>query len=137
MMSKDDMETECMNELFGKSVTRIAQVYVKRDEENDFTSIVVASNGNCYFRDVLDVPEITGIQRGVSFVKHDLDADFTEIYPDKMDINEVLQDAYIRYCKVHPIAGKSPNKEMKELCGYELQRHKYLRGINYLKYRGR
>lgn len=113
-MSKDDLETQCMNELFGTMEKMIAQVYVK--SLNDVTSMVVASRGNVYFQDVLDVPEITGIQRCVSFVKHQLDADITEIYPDKLNPDEVLKDVYINWCKVNAVQGTNPEGKHLNLC---------------------
>lgn len=118
---KDDLETSCMNELFGRREPMKAQVYVKSDDTN--TSILVARGNTVYFKDVLDVPEITGIQRGVSFVKHELDTDTTEIYPDKLDVNEVLKDVYINYCKVGAVAGIAPNDKMLKLCETELNIH--------------
>lgn len=118
---KDDLETSCMNELFGSYKPTKAQVYVKSDDTN--TSILVARGNTVYFKDVLDVPEITGIQRGVSFVKHELDTDITEIYPDKLDVNEVLKDVYINYCKVGAVAGIEPNDKMLKLCETELNIH--------------
>lgn len=98
-----------------------AQVYVKSDDEN--TSILVSGNGNMYYLDVMDVPEITGIQRGVSFIKHQLNVDATEIYPDKLDINDVLKDAYIRYCNINPVEGKEPDDKMVKMCSTQLQIH--------------
>ena len=50
-MSKDDLETQCMNELFGTREKMIAKIYVK--SQDDVTSILVASKGNVYFHDVL------------------------------------------------------------------------------------
>lgn len=94
-----------------------AQIYVKSNE--DHTSIVVGSENNVYFQQVLEVPEITGIQRGVSFVKHNLDADVTEIYPDKLG-KEVLDDAYINYCNVNPIMGTEPIEKAVKLCESKL-----------------
>ena len=116
---KDDLETCCMNEIFGKRRKMNAQIYVKSDETN--TSIVVARGDTLYFKRVIDVPEITGIQRGVSFVKHDLATDITEIFPDKLDVKEVLKDAYINYCDVNAVAGEKPNEKMLNLCKSELQ----------------
>lgn len=101
------METECMNELFGSYKPMIAQVYVKSDGDN--TAILVARDNTIYFNEVIDTPEITGIQRGVSFVKHNLDSDVTEIYTDKLNVDEVLNDVYINYCKVNAVRGENPN----------------------------
>lgn len=115
---KDDMECECMNELFGSNRIMIAQVYVRTDGEN--TAILVARDNTIYFNDVIDVPEITGIQRGVSFVKHELDVDRTEIYTDKLDVDEVLKDAYINYCKVNAVRGETPNEKMVKACASAL-----------------
>lgn len=92
----------------------IAQVYVK--SLNDVTSMVIASRGNVYFQDVLDVPEITGIQRCVSFVKHHLATDVTEIYPDKLKPEEVLKDAYINWCNVNAVQGHNPEEKHLNLC---------------------
>ena len=113
-MSKDDLETQCMNELFGTREKMIAQVYVK--SLNDVTSMLVTSRGNVYFQDVLDVPEITGIQRCVSFVKHRLDADITEIYPDKLNPEDVLKDAYINWCNVNAVQGANPEEKHLKQC---------------------
>ena len=113
-MSKDDLETQCMNELFGTREKMIAKIYVK--SQDDITSILVASKGNVYFHDVLDVPEITGIQRCVSFVKHQLDADITEIYPDKLKPEDVLKDAYINWCNVNAVQGTNPEEKHLKLC---------------------
>lgn len=97
-----------------------AQIYVKSIE--DYTAVLVSNHkGDIYFRDVLEVPELTGIQRGVSFVKHQLDADSTEIYPDKLDVNDVLKDAYIRYCNVNTIKGIKRNEQADKRCTMELQ----------------
>lgn len=99
----------------------IAQIYVKSNE--DYTSMLVCNDkGNIYFQDVLDVPEITGIQRCVSFVKHQLDADTTEIYPDKLN-SDILDDAYIKYCKVKPEMGKNPLKKAQDECTKNLAIH--------------
>ena len=97
----------------------IAQLYVKTDGDN--TSVIVAKHGDIYFRNVLDVPEITGIQRGASFVKHHLDVDQTEIYPDKLDANDVLKDAYIRYCRIKAVKGTTPDEKLQKACTQELQ----------------
>jgi hypothetical protein len=113
-MSKDDLETQCMNELFGTSEKMIVKIYVKSQE--DVTSMLVTSRGNVYFQDVLDVPEITGIQRCVSFIKHQLDADITEIYPDKLNPDEVLKDVYINWCKVNAVQGTNPEVKHLNLC---------------------
>lgn len=117
-MSKDDLEIQCMNELF-KSSRMTAQIYVKSTE--GLTSMLVAgNNGNVYFKDVLDVPEITGIQRCVSFVKHDLSVDGVEIYPDKLSADEFMNDPYIKYCNVNHSLGRDPNPEMVKRCNSEL-----------------
>lgn len=113
-MSKDDLETQCMNELFGTREKMIAKIYVK--SQDDITSMLVASKGNVYFHDVLDVPEITGIQRAVSFVKHQLDADITEIYPDKLNPEDVLKDVYINWCKVNAVQGHNPEDKHLKQC---------------------
>lgn len=95
-----------------------AQIYVKSDDDN--TSIVVSDGkGNPYFHQVMPIPELTGIQRGVSFVKHNLDADVTEIYPDKLG-KEVLDDAYINYCKVNPVIGNKSMEKARKLCESKL-----------------
>ena len=92
----------------------IAQIYVKSND--DFTSMLVCNDkGTIYFQDVIDVPEITGIQRCVSFVKHHIDFDKTEIYPDKLG-KEVLDDAYIRWCKVKPVIGENPCQKAQTEC---------------------
>ena len=98
----------------------IAHIYVKNAE--DYTSVVVSNDkGSIYFQDVLEVPELTAIQRGVSFVKHQLDSDRTEIYPDKLKADEVMQDVYINYCKINAEIGKNPNDEAKKRCIQNMQ----------------
>lgn len=92
----------------------VAQIYVKCND--DYTSMLVCKGDVIYFQDVLDVPEITGIQRGVSFVKHELDVDATEIYPDKLKIDDVLKDVYINYCRVGACKGENPNQKHIKAC---------------------
>ena len=109
----------------------IAQVYVKSSE--DYTSVLVVKGKDVYFRDVLEVPELTGIQRGVSFVKNYFNVDKTEIYPDKLKPEEVLQDAYINYCKVNAVKGENRNPEADKRCAMELStflRWNFKRGQN-------
>lgn len=97
-----------------------AQIYVKSTE--DYTAVVVSNHtGDIYFRDVLEVPELTGIQRGASFVKHQLDAESTEIFTDKLKAEEVLKDAYINWCKINAIKGETRNEQADERCKMELQ----------------
>lgn len=92
----------------------IAQIYVKSND--DFTSMLVCNDkGTVYFQDVLDVPEITGIQRCASFVKHQLDADKTEIYPDKLG-KDILSDVYINYCKIKHCWGENPCLKAQKQC---------------------
>lgn len=121
---KDTDDCEVMNELFDSGVEfkMIAQIYVKNQEE--YTSVVVSNDkGTIYFEDVLNTPEITGIQRGASFVKHQLYADKTEIYPDKLKQDEILNDAYIQYCKINAEIGHNPNKDTTERCLQNMQIH--------------
>ena len=93
----------------------IAQIYTATDGDN--TSILVSNEkGNIYFSDVIETPEITGIQRGVSFVKHNIAFDKTEIYPDKLDHDEIMNDAYINFCKVKHSIGENPNKKALAQC---------------------
>lgn len=110
----------------------IAQVYVKSSE--DYTAVVVSNdNGDIYFREVLEVPELTGIQRGVSFVKHQLKSEKTELYPDKLKAEEVIQDVYIKYCKVNAIKGENRNPDADKRCSMELStflRWNFKRGRN-------
>lgn len=69
----------------------IAQIYTKTN--GDYTSILVTNEkAEVYFRDVLEIPELTGVQRGVSFVKHQLDVEKTELYPDKLKAEELLKE---------------------------------------------
>lgn len=94
-----------------------AQVYVKSSE--DYTAVVVSNDsGDIYFRDVIETPELTGIQRGVSFVKHQLNSDRTEIYPDKLKAEDVLKDVYIS--KVNAVKGENRNPEADKRCAMEL-----------------
>lgn len=96
-----------------------AQVYVKSDEK--YTSVLVSRGSNVYYSNTFESSELSGIQRGVSFVKHNLDSDDTEIYPDKLDVHEVLKDEYISCCGKNPKEGKNPNNEMIRICNLALQ----------------
>lgn len=110
----------------------IAQIYVKNEE--DYTSIVVSNDrGTIYFKDVMEVPEITGIQRGASFVKHQLDSDKTEIYPDKLKKEEIEKDVYINYCKINAVVGANPNQNALQECVRNIQIHNRwnLKGTQY------
>lgn len=122
-MSKDSNDCEVMNELFDSGVRKmIAQIYVKNEE--DYTSIVVSNDkGTIYFEDVMEVPEITGIQRGASFVKHQLDSDRTEIYPDKLKTKDIDNDVYINYCKINAVIGDRPNESARQRCIQNMQIH--------------
>lgn len=122
-MSKDDMETQCMNEMFGVNKMIKAEIYTVPDkpENESYTSLIVAKCGTVYFKDVLNTPELTAIQRGVSFVKHNLDVDATEIYSKKITAEDIEKDAYIRWCKVNAIKGVSPDDYMQKLCETELK----------------
>lgn len=122
-MLKDSNDCEVMNELFDSGVRKmIAQIYVKNEE--DYTSIVVSNDkGTIYFEDVMEVPEITGIQRGASFVKHQLDSDRTEIYPDKLKKEEIEKDVYINYCKINAVIGDKLNESAKQRCVQNMQIH--------------
>ena len=98
----------------------IAHIYTKTS--GDYTSIVVSNDkGNVYFRDVMEVPELTGIQRGASFVKHQLDSERTEIYPDKLKKEEIEKDVYINYCKINAVVGENPNQEALQECVRNIQ----------------
>jgi len=100
----------------------IAQIYVK--SQDDITSILVSNDkGSVYFQDVIDTPEITGIHRAVSFVKHQLPSDRTEIYPDKLKSEEIMKDAYINYCKVNHCIGENPNEKALTQCQNNLSAH--------------
>lgn len=134
---RDSDDCEVMNELFDSGVRKmIAQIYVKTAD--DYTSVVVSNDkGNIYYQNVLEVPEITGIQRGVSFVKHQLDVDKTEIYPNKLKQDEILNDAYIRYCKINAEIGHNPNDEAKKRCIQNMQIHQRWNLSNLQKERGR
>lgn len=122
-MSKDDLETCCMNEIFGKRRKMIAQIYTKPDKpiNEDYTSLIVAKGGTVYFRKVMDTPELTAVQRGVSFVKHQLDVDATEIYAQNVKPEEIEKDVYINWCKVNAVAGTEPDDKLKRICESELQ----------------
>lgn len=97
----------------------IAQVYVKTN--GDYTSILVTNEkADVYFKDILEVPELTGVQRGVSFVKHQLDAERTELYPDRLKADELLKDVYINWCKVNAVAGENRNPDADKRCAMEL-----------------
>lgn len=98
-----------------------AQIYTKPDKDEDYTSLVVAKNGTAYFKQVLNTPELTAIQRGVSFVKHQLDVDTTEIYACNVKPEEIEKDVYINWCKVNAQVGKEPDEKMQKLCETELQ----------------
>lgn len=97
----------------------IAQIYTKTF--GDYTSVIVSNTeGIIYFHDVIEVPEITGIHRAVSYVKHNLGSDKTEIYPDKLEIDDVLKDVYVNYCKINASAGKTPNEKIANQCSNNL-----------------
>lgn len=97
-----------------------AQIYVKSTD--DYTAVVVSNDkGSIYFRDVIEVPELTGIQRGASFVKHQLDAETTEIFTDKLNADDVLKDVYINWCKINAIKGAKRNEQADQRCTMELQ----------------
>lgn len=100
----------------------IAQIYTKCLND-DVTSILVAKGNQVCFQDVIDTPELTGIQRGVSFVKHHLDTDKTEIYPDKLKGDQIMTDAYINYCKVNHVIGENPNEKALTQCQNNLSAH--------------
>lgn len=102
-----------------------AQIYTKCLND-DVTSILVAKGNQVYFQDVIDAPELTGIQRGVSFVKNHLEVDAAEIYPDekqkeyKLNHDDLMKDAYINYCNVNHRIGENPNPEMIKECTRKL-----------------
>ena len=77
--------------------------------------LVSNDKGTIYFQDVIDVPEITGIHRCASFVKHQLDADKTEIYTDKLG-KEILNDVYLNYCKINHEWGENPCQKAQKQC---------------------
>ena len=97
-----------------------AQIYTKPDKDEDYTSLIVAKGGTIYFKDVLNTPELTAVQRGVSFVKHQLDVDATEIY-SHLKPEEIEKDVYINWCKVNAVAGTEPDDKLKRICESELQ----------------
>lgn len=97
-----------------------AQIYTQSDKDQDYTSLIVAKGGTVYFKDVLNTPELTAVQRGVSFVKHQLDVDTTEIY-SHLKPEEIEKDVYINWCKVGACVGKEPDKKMLKLCETELK----------------
>lgn len=99
----------------------IAQIYTKT-LNNDISSVLICNDkGGVYFSDAMDTPEITVLQRGVSYVKNNLNADKTELYVDELDHNEVMKDAYINYCKVNHCIGENPNPDMIKQCTMKLQ----------------
>lgn len=106
-----------------------AQIYTKCLND-DVTSILVAKGNQVYFQDVIDTPELTGIQRGVSFVKNHLEVDVTEIYPDekqkeiyRLNHEDLMKDAYINYCKVNHRIGENPNEKALTQCQNNLSAH--------------
>lgn len=97
----------------------IAQVHVKTTD--DLTSILVGNTeGTIYYYDVIDIPELAGIQKGVSFVKHQLRTSKVEIYPDKLDNDTIMKDAYINYCKLNHCIGENPHPELVKRCNMTL-----------------
>ena len=93
----------------------IAQIYTKTS--GDYTSVIVSNEeGVIYYHDVIEVPEITGVHRGVSFIRHNLNANETEIYPDKLKDDKIMKDVYINYCKINARIGKNPDKEVEDRC---------------------
>lgn len=99
-----------------------AEIYTQSDKDQDYTSLIVAKGGTIYFKDVLNTPELTAVQRGVSFVKHQLDVDTTEIYSN-LTQEDIEKDVYINWCKVNAVVGTEPDEKMKKLCETELQIH--------------
>ena len=97
-----------------------AQIYTQSDKDQDYTSLIVAKNGTVYFKDVLNTPELTAVQRGVSFVKHQLDVDTTEIY-SHLKPEEIEKDVYINWCKVNAVVGTESDDKLKRICKSELQ----------------
>lgn len=92
----------------------IAHIYVKTNDK--YVSMLVSNDkGNIYYQKVIDSTELTGIQRCVSFIKHQLDYDKTEIYPDKLG-KEILEDNYISHCNINPEIGKNPNEYAQTQC---------------------
>lgn len=97
----------------------IAQVHVKTTD--DLTSILVGNTeGTIYYYDVIDIPELAGIQKGVSYVKHQLQTGKVEIYPDKLDNDIIMKDAYINYCKLNHCIGENPHPELVKRCNMTL-----------------
>ena len=111
-----------------------AQIYTQSDKDQDYTSLIVAKGGTVYFKDVLNTPELTAVQRGVSFVKHQLDVNTTEIYSN-LKPEEIEKDVYINWCKVNAVVGTEPDEEMQKLCEKNLIRE--LQVSNRVKYNGR
>lgn len=104
-----------------------AQIYTVPDkpENEDYTSLLVVKGKTVYFQDVMNTPELTAIQRGVSFVKHQLDVDATEIFSKKITAEQIAKDVYINWCKVNVVKGTEPDDEMLLKCSSEMQ--KFLR----------
>lgn len=99
-----------------------AQIYTKTDGKD--TSVVVSNDkGNIYFQNVFDSSELTVIQRGVSFVKHQLDSDVTEIYPDKVSELDIMNDEYIIHSNIGAVIGANPNEKAQNQCVMNLQIH--------------
>lgn len=112
---KDDLETNCMNELFGVDERKIAQIYTKTFNDK-ITSVVVGANGRIYFQKVIDSPELTAIQRGVSFVRQYMDFYKTNIFPDKVNRERITQDEYIKRCSIKPHFDGEVDKNLLTTC---------------------
>lgn len=109
------METNCMNELFGTAETNKVQIYTKTDKEN--TSILVTENNkDIHFAQVLDISELTGIQRAASFIKTTYENPVTEIFADTVRMQDVLNDPFIQRCHISPRMGLYPDEFLQNRC---------------------
>lgn len=105
----------------------MTQIYVKSDKNDDFTSVLVASDkGDIYYSEILEAPEITGIHQGVSYVKNMLDRNEpTDIFAEKTNPETIFKDAYIRYTRVPVMIGNELRfvSKLNDVCKMKLQQH--------------
>ena len=93
----------------------ISQLYVKSND--NLTSLIISNDkGNIYYHKVLDSTEFAVIQRGASFIKHELDSDIVEMYLDKVKFEEITNDNYIKWCNISFVKGENPNQEIINQC---------------------
>lgn len=98
----------------------IAQIYSATDGKS--TSVVVSNNkGDIYYHRQNTMSELMELRRAVAFVHYNLKVSQTELYPDKMDAFELVNDSYVQHCNIYPVVGDSPNEYAQKLCQQNLR----------------